>query len=102
MLAVAGPVTGSEHVVSGLAQARTGSARVQGLETEQARRQLEMTTHVGWRSPAPKDGETGGQALVVGQVEVKHDRTARDRAGDDVEAKRNVAASHQQMLAPRT
>lgn len=100
ILAVTWPITAPEHNVGGFSQTGARITRVDGLQCEEPAGQSYMRP-AGRRNCAkcPHRGDLGVETIIIGYVEVKHDRAARRRARNDIEPNDLTATVDQQILA---
>jgi len=87
MLASAWPVSGSDHEVSRLPEARARLARVQRMQGEQTAAKLEVTAAARREiGECSNRSELNEKAITLRDIEVKHDGSSHHRARDHVES----------------
>lgn len=98
MLAVAGPVAGSEHQVGDFPEACVRAIRVRGLKREQSPRKPQVPTR---RRRIPKGADCSElvlEAIVIREMKAKNDRSRHRRAVDHIDPDRLAAMIDDQMF----
>lgn len=102
MLAVAGPLARSKQKFSDFPQTGAGVTCVNGLQSEQPARQLQMLSSGKCRvAKQPDCGNLGVETIVIGQIEMKRYGTCHRGSMNHVEPNDFAAAVDQEMFGVR-